>query len=102
MKDDTSTTEAQHTGTDAFAVVEKVIVDTHRTVEASIAPVRETALRRYPTLFTVLATVGISMTFLGIEQLLLAIDLLNRHPTILLVVGIGILVATGTVYKKLS
>ncbi|MFN3692653.1 MAG: hypothetical protein ACK4SL_00965 [Candidatus Paceibacteria bacterium] len=42
------------------------------------------------------------MTFVGFEQLPLTADILERHPMLILVLGIAILVLTGTLYKKLS
>ena len=54
------------------------------------------------SLFSFLATLGVIMTFLGIEQILLTADILERHPMLILALGVAILALTGTLYKKLS
>ena len=63
---------------------------------------RDTALRRFPLLFTLLGTFGIVATFYGFERLIDKVSWLANNPVILLAVGIGTLVATGQLYKKLG
>ncbi len=71
-------------------------------LDAVIAPSRTTVAKRYPTLFTLLATFGVAATFLGFEQLLLTFEILERYPLVLFLIGVGILALTGTLYKKLN
>lgn len=82
--------------------VQQVISDTEHKIESSIKPVRKSIVRRFPTAFLLAVTFGVSITFYGIEQLLPQIYFLNGHPWISLLLGISILVATGTLYKKLG
>ncbi len=86
----------------ALATIETIMVDTQRKIDSSLHPMRETVLKRYPTLFTLLVTLGATTTFLGLEQIVLSIEFFNRHPGVILAIGVAILVITGRAYKKLS
>lgn len=66
-----------------------------------VDPARSTFAKRYPTIFSLLVTLGVIMTFLGVEQLLLSSAILERYPALILGLGIGLLALTGTLYKKL-
>ncbi len=94
-------------------VIQKKVFETVDTIDNSvrqatkqldvlIEPTRSTFAKRYPTLFSLLATLGVVMTFLGVEQLLLASSLLVRYPVLILACGVGLLAVTGTLYKKLT
>lgn len=78
--------------------METVIKDTDKIVE----PVRKTAFHRFPSLFTLLVSFGVAATFFGFERLIVEISFLNNHPALILLIGIGVLVGTGTLYKKLG
>lgn len=82
--------------------VEKTVGTVEKTVETVAAPARESLLKRFPVVFTLLVTFGISTTFLGLEQLVLQIPFLSEHPLLMLGVGVGVLSLTGTLYKKLG
>lgn len=82
--------------------VESVLVKAEEAVTSIIQPVRKSFFRRFPTFSLLLTTTGVTATFLGIEQILLQITLFKAHPSLLLLLGIGILVMMGTLYKKLS
>lgn len=82
--------------------IDSTVVGTTKKIDAIMSPTRSTYAKRYPTLFSLLATLGVIMTFLGIEQLLLTSSLLERHPVLILAFGIAILTLTGTLYKKLT
>ena len=71
-------------------------------VHAVVAPAQKNAFKKFPILFSLLVTCGMSATFLGFERLLLTISVLENYPVVMLVTGITILVFTGTLYKKLG
>tara|TARA_B100000508_G_scaffold120018_2_gene100929 strand:+ start:1730 stop:2032 length:303 start_codon:yes stop_codon:yes gene_type:complete len=100
MKD--LTDQVAESALDVADGVQQVISDTEEKIESTIKPVRQNILKRFPTAFLLAVTFGVSITFFGIEQLLSRVGFLNGHPWISLIVGIGILVATGTLYKKLG
>lgn len=81
--------------------LETQVDETVRTVDQSIEPVRRTAFSRFPTLFTLLVAFGATATFLGFEKLLEQHELLQRYPWLILFIGLGTLILTGTLYKKL-
>jgi hypothetical protein len=86
-------------------VVDKVDYATSRvnnTIETYAEPVRKTAFRRFPVLFTLLAATGVAAVFMGLESLIIKIPLLRDNPSLMLVFGITILIITGTLYKKLD
>lgn len=57
---------------------------------------------KYPLLFGLMTTFGFVSVLYGFEKLIDKIDLFVNNPWILFVVGVLILMATGTAYKKLS
>ena len=63
---------------------------------------RQSVFERFPLLFTMLGTFGLVATFYGFEGIIDSVDLLNNNPAILLLIGVGTLVVTGTLYDKLK
>jgi len=61
---------------------------------------RQEALHRYPLLITLSAAFGLVSIFYGFEAIINQLGL-QDNPLILLGLGVGILAATGTLYKKL-
>jgi uncharacterized protein (DUF3084 family) len=88
--------------TKALDTVDGTVTTTTKRLDVLVEPARTSFARRYPTLFSFIATAGVAMTFLGIEQLLLASSLLERYPIIILALGIGLLFITGSLYTKLK
>lgn len=92
----------EQTVSQALGTVDTTVASTAHQLNRLVDPARSTFAKRYPTAFSLLATLGVVMTFLGVEQLLLASSLLERYPILILACGIGILALTGTLYKKLT
>jgi hypothetical protein len=92
----------EQTVSQALDTVDTTVVGTANRLNRLVDPARSTFAKRYPTLFSLLATLGVAMTFLGVEQVLLASSLLEQYPVLILAIGIGILILTGTLYKKLT
>lgn len=86
----------------AMSTVDTVITRTTSEFDAYIAPVRTSVLARFPILFSLLVTFGVAVTFLGFEKLVSQVAFLDENPLLMLILGIGILALTGTLYKKLS
>lgn len=80
----------------------QLVNDTTVQFERSVAPVRESIIKRFPTLFLLAVTFGVTAVATGIEQLLIQHEVLQQHPSAILGIGIGILVLTGRLYKKLG
>lgn len=66
-----------------------------------LAKSKHTAFTRYPLLFTLLGAFGIVIANNGIQGLIAKVEWLNRNPIITLIIGLLILLFTGTLYKKL-
>ncbi len=94
--------QLEKTVTATLDVLDTKVVEVGKSFDTMVTPARESFAKRYPTLFSVVATLGVIMTFLGVEQLLLASELLVRYPIIILFFGIALLALTGTLYKKLG
>ncbi len=75
---------------------------TEKKIEEVVAPVRKHVLKRFPILFLLLVTVGVTATMSGMERSLLQISFYQDNPAIVLIIGLGLLVLTGTLYKKLG
>lgn len=99
MKEKTTVSEAV---TDALDEFGNAVQQTETTIEQTVQPIRKSVLKRFPILFLLIVTFGVTATFFGIEQILLQFDLLQRYPWLILASGIGALVLTGTLYKKLG
>lgn len=67
-----------------------------------IAQKRSKVQAKYPLLFILLVTFGAVSTLQGFQRLIDRIALFNNNPWILLLAGLGTLLATGTLYKKLN
>lgn len=81
--------------------IEQMMSTLTSSVENLAQPIRQTTLKRIPILFTLLVTFGVTSVFFGFERLLSEITFLNDNPILMLIVGIGVLIATGKLYKKL-
>jgi hypothetical protein len=62
---------------------------------------KQTAFMRYPLMFSLLAAFGLVITNDGIQGIISKVHLLNNNPYITLIIGMLILLFTGTLYKKL-
>lgn len=82
--------------------VENLTVETGKTVEVYVEPVRKSILKRFPVMFMLLVTSGVAATFLGIERIILEYKILDEQPELILLLGLSILVFTGRLYKKLG
>ena len=89
-------------GIDTVSFVERVVDKTGKRVDSYVSPVRDGIFKRFPTIFSLLVALGLAATFLGLEQILLNYQTLQEHPWLIFLMGIGILVLTGRLYKKLG
>lgn len=86
----------------AIGEVEQIVESTSQHFERTINPIRQGLFKRFPTAFLMAGTFGLVATMTGIEQILIRTELLQNHPWIILSLGIGILMLTGTLYRKLG
>lgn len=63
---------------------------------------RNTVFARFPLLFTLLGTFGVTATLYGLSHLLDKFPLMSHNPIIPLGVGIFVLLITGQLYKRLN
>ena len=73
----------------------------HHEADTLSTPVRQSVLRRFPILFTLLVTFGVSSVMFRFERILDDVVFLHTHPFVMLFLGVCILIFTGTLYKKL-
>jgi hypothetical protein len=71
-------------------------------LEDTVKPLRQGIIKRHPTFFLLLVTVGLVATMTGIEQILIQYELLGSNPWIILLIGLSLMLLTGTLYKKLG
>lgn len=79
---------------------DKVSVELKKGMEERVNPLRTSFAKRYPILFSLLAAFGIATTYYGFEKILSQYEFLNRHPELILLLGVSILALTGSLYKK--
>ena len=87
---------------DVLDGAEHLVTQTEAQLEHTVAPIRKNILKRFPTLFLLAVTFGFTATVTGMEQLLIQLTVLQEHPGAILGAGLGVLILTGTVYKKLG
>ena len=63
---------------------------------------RDKTAVRFPLVFGLAASFGLVATYYGFEKLIDKVALFSNHPWLILVVGVVILILTGTAYKKLN
>lgn len=63
---------------------------------------RDSAFSRFPLVFVLLSSFGLVATFYGFEKVIDQIPFLAENPFTILVTGVGVLLITGALYKKLS
>lgn len=80
----------------------KKVIELEEHVVKKLAEGRNNAVAKFPLLFTLLTTFGIVATFYGFEHLIDQTTWLSENPFVLLAVGLGSLVLTGALYKKLG
>jgi hypothetical protein len=85
---------------DVLDEVEQVVEEAGQQVEKTVAPIRQSLSKRFPTLFILLVTFGVTATLTGMEQILIQIPFLYEHPISIVAFGIVLLVLTGRLYKK--
>lgn len=88
--------------TDTLLQAEKIVDQTSKQLEETVIPIRQSILKRFPTLFLLLVTFGFTAVVTSMEQLLIRYDFLVEKPFLILLIGIGILAVTGRLYKKLG
>lgn len=86
----------------AVDVVHEVLNEVTIDVEKQIAPVRKGIFKRFPTLFILAVTFGVSMVFFSIEVILSRSAFVMERPWTTLGIGLMILIITGTLYRKLE
>ena len=62
----------------------------------------KSVFQRYPITFTLVVLVGVVAVSEGIKGVLESFGGFYDHPWYLLLAGLAILIATGTIYKKLD
>ena len=82
--------------------VQSVITEVENGMEQHFAPVRKNLIERFPILFMLITTGGFVLVLFSMEAIFADWFLLQEYPWVTLLIGISILVATGTLYKKLS
>jgi hypothetical protein len=91
-----------HGAAEATDFVAGTIQATEHEIDATLKPLRTGLSHRFPSIYVLLVTLGVTATVLGIEQLLMRYQLLSNYPWLILALGVGLLVFTGTLYKKLG
>lgn len=87
---------------DFLQLADTATTKTTKVVDTYVAPVRNSMVKRFPVMFGLLVTIGVTAMFLGIEQLILKYKFLMEHPELILLSGVLILAFTGRLYTKLS
>ncbi len=82
---------------DLLEKIERMVQEIHDKAGNYTQPV----LRRYPLLFTFLVTFGVAAVLYGFELWANKIALFNDHPLVLMLIGVLVLIFTGTLYKTL-
>ena len=63
---------------------------------------RDKVKKKFPLGFGLVATFGFACMMQGVGGIIDKLDFLNRNPIITLLFGMGVLIITGGLYKKLD
>ena len=83
---------------DPIQKVEKIVRNVHNEAGKYTQPV----LKRYPLIFSFLSVFSVAAILDGFRMLSEEIDLFEKYPFILIVIGVTTLFLTGTLYKTLD
>lgn len=61
-----------------------------------------TVFGRYPLLFSLLGSFGVAAIIYGFEQTLDDVPFLHDHPLLPLLIGVAVLIITGSLYKRVE
>jgi hypothetical protein len=84
--------------TDPIRRIEEMVRDIHDGAGKYTQPV----LKRYPLLFAFLLTFSLAAILHGFELFADQIEIFQKHPTLLVSIGILTLLVTGALYKSLG
>jgi hypothetical protein len=79
----------------------KATRDLEAKVESFSQPMRDSAFKRFPIFFSIFTAFGAASVFIGFEHWVMGIPFFANNPWVILLLGICILMFTGTLYKKL-
>jgi len=71
-------------------------------LRGQVESLRDSAFERFPVLFVLASSFGLVATFYGFEKFIDDIPYFIEHPRMILITGVLVLIATGSLYKKLS
>lgn len=71
-------------------------------VNSSMASMAKPFFKRYPLTFMIFIFIGVVAVSDGMKDIITSIPFFEEHPWRLLLTGFVILIATGTLYKKLK
>lgn len=80
----------------------KAMHTTEQEIEHVVAPIRESVLRRFPMLFLLAVTFGVTAVTTGMQQIMIQYQILESNPWLILLLGLTTLIVTGTIYNKLG
>ena len=80
----------------------KHLEDLSNSINQMMAPRAKNVFRRYPITFGLLILMGGIALYEGLKGVMKSLGLLEINPIYLILVGIAILIITGTLYKKLD
>lgn len=88
-------TKATQKSADPLQELEQTAKSINKTVEKN----NRNAFKKYPLTFSFLSIVGFASVIYGIEHTLEKIPIAREYPWIVLIIGLVILITTGTIYK---
>lgn len=83
---------------DPLKFIDSTVVEVNDALGRTSKPV----LKRYPVLFGVLTSFGAMFVLYGFERMADSIPLLSNNPDAMFVIGVVLLLITGTLYKSLG
>jgi hypothetical protein len=66
--------------TEVIDAVDETVDSVMKESDRIVRPYRRSVFRRFPTLFILLVTFGVSATFFGFERIIISIPVLSAHP----------------------
>lgn len=71
-------------------------------IKAEFRKERKIVAEHFPLGFALAGAFGASLLFAGVNSIIQALPYLKDNPVYMIIIGLAVLAATGTLYKKLG
>ena len=98
----TMNNKTEELGDKVVRTTTEILTEMEHDIDEIIRSNEKSGLEKYPLFFTILVAFGFIITIYSFEKIADQIPFIADNPYLMLAVGLGILIFTGTLYRKLQ